>query len=85
MGIYLLANLSFCSTFTDYARRLLVHFVQQFSELYGSHLVVYNIHGLIHLPDVVRNHGPLDSFSAFPFENYLGKVKKVSQKANLCA
>jgi hypothetical protein len=23
------------------------------------------------------NHGPLDLFSAFPFENYLGKLKKL--------
>ncbi len=23
------------------------------------------------------NHGPLDQFSAFPFENYLGKLKKL--------
>ena len=44
-------------------------FVRHFSELYGTNMVGYNIHNLIHLADDVARHGPLDGISAFPFEN----------------
>lgn len=43
---------------------------------------VYNIHILCHLSDEVEKHGLLDLFSAFPFENYLGKIKKVVKSPN---
>jgi len=45
-------------------------------KLYGSAFMVYNIHSMLHLPGVARTHGPLDKVSAWPFENYLGQVKK---------
>ena len=66
----------------DYANSLLVAFVKHFSELYGETFVSYNVHSLIHLREDVKKFGPLDSFSAFPFENYLGKLKKMVRKPN---
>lgn len=38
---------------------------------------VYNIHGLVHLSEDVKIHGNLDLISAFPNENFLGKLKKL--------
>ena len=35
----------------------------------------YNIHNLIHISADVERFGPLDSFSAFPFESFLGHLK----------
>ena len=35
-----------------------------------------NVHSLLHLADDVAVHGALDKFSAFPFENYLQKLKR---------
>ena len=35
----------------------------------------YNIRNLIHISADVERFGPLDSFSAFPFENFLGHLK----------
>jgi len=32
--------------------------------------------GLLHLLQDVRNYGALDNVSAFPFESFLGKLKK---------
>jgi len=32
---------------------------------------------LIHLSADVKKFGPLDSFSAFPFESFLGRLKKI--------
>jgi hypothetical protein len=62
---------------TDYARRLLVLFVQNSRVLYGDAFVVYNVHCLIHLADDVRNHErTLDHLSAFPFENHLRLLKQ---------
>ena len=34
----------------------------------------------LHLADEVKRHGCLDSFSAFPYENHLGKIKKLIRK-----
>jgi hypothetical protein len=56
--------------YIDYAESLLDYFVRTFEEMYGRQHVSYNIHGLLHIVDDYRNHGPLDSCSAFPFENY---------------
>lgn len=40
-----------------------------------------NVHNLIHLCDDVRNLGSLDSFSAYPFENYLQIIKNLIRKS----
>lgn len=36
----------------------------------------YNIHVCIHLAEFVSRYGPLDEFSAFKFENFLGVLKR---------
>ncbi|XP_077548137.1 uncharacterized protein LOC144160923 [Haemaphysalis longicornis] len=62
----------------NYAEELLTYFVAHAgaNTLYGNTVYVYNVHGLIHLAQEVRTFGPLDSFSCFPFENYLGCLKR---------
>lgn len=54
-----------------FADNLVTAFVQEFILLYGEAFCVYNFHLITHLPKECLTHGPLDSFSAFPFENYL--------------
>jgi hypothetical protein len=71
---------SMCHIYTDYAHTLLILFVQHFGELYGMDKITYNIHGLVHLSEDVRKYGALDGVSAFPFENFLGKLKKFVRK-----
>jgi len=63
-----------------YAHDLLIYFVQNMSILYGPENVTYNMHNLIHLAADAKRLGPLDSFSAFPFENYLFILKKLLRK-----
>ena len=41
---------------------------------------MYSVHGLIHIAEDVKRFGPLDSYSAFPFENYLGHLKQLLRK-----
>lgn len=65
----------------NYAQELLNHFVISFNILYGEHQVSHNIHGLIHLPDDVSKFGPLDTFSAFKFENFMRVLKSLLRKS----
>lgn len=59
-------------------KNCLKYFVSEFKRLYGVHHVVFNVHNLIHLADdCLYFNSPLDDFSSFPFENYLGKLKRL--------
>lgn len=64
----------------EYARQLLKYFVKSFIVLYGSENVSHNIHNLLHICDDVEHFGPLDIFSAFPFENHMQYFKKFVRK-----
>lgn len=44
--------------------------------LYGSGAYTFNMHSLVHLTADVRQFGCLASFSAFPFEAFLAKIKR---------
>lgn len=59
------------------ADELIKIFVNHSKKIYGKEFLVYNVHVLIHLQDDVNRLGPLDNFSAFPFENYLGQLKRL--------
>lgn len=82
VAIYCLAcpitHISHC----DYARQLIIRFVQQWGQLYGKEMLVYNVHSMIHLASDVEAFGPLDTLSAFPFESFLGRMKKLVRKPN---
>ncbi|KAM0725808.1 hypothetical protein ACS0PU_008536 [Formica fusca] len=64
------------------AEIMLKIFVRRASEHYGIEFLSYNIHGLLHLANDVRNYGPLDSFSAFPYENNMTYFRKMCRKPN---
>lgn len=74
VGIYCLASPFYCTTHRQYAHELLCTFVQDFSRIYLADMLVYNVHRLSHLASDAANFGQLESFSAFPFENFLGKL-----------
>ena len=40
------------------------------------------MHSLVHVCDDVRRFGALDEFSAFPFENTLGRMKRMLRNGN---
>ena len=62
--------------YQNYAEKLLINFVLNFKQIYGASQLVYNVHSLIHLAQDCRKFGVLDNVSAFPYENYLGILKK---------
>lgn len=38
--------------------------------------MTFNVHGLLHLANDSAKYGPLETFSAWLFESYLGKLKR---------
>lgn len=66
----------------DYASKLLTQFVNEIPKHYHSDFLSYNMHSLQHLPFDVKNHGCLDRFSAFEFESYLYKLKRMLRTNN---
>ncbi|KYN13985.1 hypothetical protein ALC57_13815 [Trachymyrmex cornetzi] len=65
--------------YNNYALKLLEYFVKKYVMLYGEEYISHNVHGLIHLSTDCLQHGPLDSFSCFKYENYLFTIKKTIQ------
>lgn len=43
-------------------------------------MVVYNIHGLVHLAEDAKYVKSLENISAFSFENYLSNLKRMARK-----
>jgi len=65
VAISLLANPKVCGLYCDYANDLLCTFVNNALALYGHEVMVYNVHGLVHLAEDVMKFGCLENFSAF--------------------
>ncbi|RXN03277.1 hypothetical protein ROHU_013557 [Labeo rohita] len=80
VGVFILSNKALLEEYTDYANDALVLFVQHFGKLYGDMYLSYNVHNLVHLAQDVKVHGNLDSFSAFKFENFMQKLKRLVRK-----
>lgn len=80
-AIIFLLSLPNASENVELAKKLRNAFIH-FEQMYGSRHLVYNVHILIRLPDDVAKYGQLDQFSAFPFENYLGLLKKMLREPN---
>ena len=70
-SVYLLYSKAISADQYDFIERLLKSFVVHFGEVYGPQLLIYNVHGLIHIVEHSRKYGALPSFSGFPFENFL--------------
>ncbi|CAH1107023.1 unnamed protein product [Psylliodes chrysocephalus] len=63
------------------ARELLTSFVDNFSRIYGRESCIYNVHNLLHLADDAINFNcSLNDISCFPFESFLGKLKRMLRK-----
>ncbi len=81
VAVKILSSERFCYTFNAYAKDLLQVFVENGARLYGKSFITYNIHNLVHVADDVMMFGPLNSFSAYVFENKLGIIKRLLRKS----
>jgi len=77
--MYILCNSVPVNSMCDYAHELLLIFIRHSAVLYGNKFVVYNIHSLCHLSQECKDHGSLDNFSTFVFENFLKSLKSSLQ------
>lgn len=65
-----------CSHLIEHAEYCIEQFLTGAVQLYGDWIMTYNFHNLLHLPQFYRLYGKLDNYSSFPFENYLGVLKR---------
>ena len=56
-------------------------FVSEYESLYGIDNCSFNVHQLCHMAKSVRLWGPLWAWSAFPFEDENGYIKKVKDNS----
>lgn len=80
VAIRILASTSSSEEYLDFADCALQKFVSRSENFYGPTFCSYNVHGLTHLTNDVRQLGPLDSFSAFPYENNMTIFRKFCRK-----
>lgn len=75
-GIYILLRSEIDEKKISAAEKMLIQFADEFETLYGIDSVTMNIHLLRHMPNAVRNLGPLWAQSAFGFEANNGVLVK---------
>jgi len=61
----------------DYSEQMLFKFCKEFASLYHERFMTLNMHQLVHLPDSVRQLGPLYTHSCFSFEDKNGVILKM--------
>lgn len=76
-GILIFTSKHLILKYFNIAVECLKTFVTHSSKIYSLKFLIYNVHMLCHLGDDVQRLGPLDSFSAFAFESYLGQLKNL--------
>lgn len=77
IALTILVSQEFVILYNNIAKLLLQQFVNEAEFIYGLKFITYNMHTLTHIADDCLRNGPLDNFSAFKFESFLGKLKKM--------
>lgn len=76
-GVLILMSSKYISNLgCNTASKFLNTFVEHAKKIYGLEFLSYNVHMLCHISDDANHYGALDKYSAFPFENYLGQIKR---------
>uniref|UniRef100_T1GXB5 Transposase domain-containing protein n=1 Tax=Megaselia scalaris TaxID=36166 RepID=T1GXB5_MEGSC len=70
------------SHFIPFADAVFKKFVEDYKIIYGSCMVSYNVHQLLHITDAVKYFGNLNKYSAYPFESKLGVIKNYLSSGN---
>lgn len=76
IAIRILSTNNITSEYNEFAKSLILHFVASYAQIYQKCFMSHNMHSILHLSDDVKKFGPLNSFSAFPFESYMQPLKK---------
>ena len=65
------------SIFLPVTQNLFESFIEEYAKIYGSQNITSNVHNLEHIVNDVKRFGPLYFISTYPFENQLGRIKKM--------
>lgn len=76
-GMFRLLKQSISQQELNEAHTYLKLFTAQAPVFYGKQFQTFNVHQLLHLPEVVKDLGPLWSNSCFPFEDYNGDLREL--------
>lgn len=76
-GLYLLCQSSISPDDIAKSEKLLKYFVFMLPSLYGERFMTLNAHSLLHLPQTVKELGPLWCNSCFAFEGANGELLKL--------
>ena len=76
-AIWILCGDSISERDIQHSKILLNYFVYMMSKLYEPRFCTLNVHQLLHLPDCVKNNGPLWAYSCFAFESINGELLKL--------
>lgn len=76
VAIRILSTDNIADAYIMFAKELLTHFVLTFGQIYGKTFMSHNIHITLHIADDVKEFGPLNCYSAFPFESFMQPLKK---------
>ncbi|KAK3911358.1 tRNA (guanine-N(7)-)-methyltransferase, partial [Frankliniella fusca] len=83
LGISLLCHDSVSVNDLLVSQTVLNEYVRQFENLYGVRCMTSNLHLIRHLPDVVRELGPLWATTCFSFEDMSGALKNLVHGSQL--
>lgn len=81
-AIRIFASPTFHLSLNRIAHDYIILFLKECEQLYGAIHITQNFHLLSHLASCVQQFGPLEEFSAFPFENCLGIIKRKLRSGN---
>lgn len=76
IAIRILSTNNISEEYIDHAKSLIHNFVALFAHIYGRSYMSHNVHIILHLADDVKIFGPLNNFSAFPFECFMQPLNK---------
>lgn len=87
MFLNLYCAVTICSTkayqpYLPLARDLFIDFIEDHIDIHGEISITMNIHNTSHVVDDVETFGPLDTISAYPFENALHHLKLKLKQCN---
>lgn len=81
-GITIFSNSLHLKSHVNTGADCIKHYLNGFKILYGKEHVTSNFHNLSHLIDDVKRFGVLESFSAYPFESTLHRIKRLLKTGN---
>lgn len=82
---YILSSEIWCRHYVDYVEQKLYNALQEYADIYGQSELTYNVHCITHICGDIATQGCLNNYSAFPFESYLGSIRRLIRSPTMPA